>query len=102
MTAPKQVRIEWVDSRQPTRAWQRVSDLGYLSECRCVSVGILLRHDKQATILAASIADEGDEIQATGVFVIPTAAITSLQTLTASSSAEPASAPRLRRSARGR
>jgi hypothetical protein len=102
MSAHRVVRIEWVDSRQPTRSWQRVSDLGYLSECRCVSVGILLRQDKQATLLALSIADEGDEMQATGVFVIPTAAITSLQTLTASSSAEPASAPKRRRSARGR
>jgi hypothetical protein len=101
MTAPKAVRIEWVDSRQPTASWQRVSDLGYLNECRCVSVGFLLRKDRHTTILALSIADDGDEMQATGVFVIPTAAVLSQVTLT-SSSAEPASAPKLRRSARGR
>lgn len=81
MSAPKLVLIVWVDSRQPTASWQRVSDLGYLSECRCTSVGFLIRDDADAKVLAASVADEGDELQASGVFVIPTKAVISLRRL---------------------
>ena len=84
-TLAKLVLIEWVDSRQPTRSWQRVADLDYLSECRCTSIGFLIRDDANAKVLAASMADSGDETQATGVFVIPTAAVISLKLLTASS-----------------
>ena len=85
MSAPRLVLVEWVDSRQPTAAWQRVANLDYLSECRCTSVGFLLRDGKDAKVLAVSVADEGDEMQATGVFVIPAAAVLSLRLLTASS-----------------
>ena len=77
--------IEWVDSRQPTASWQRVAHLDYLSECHCTSVGFLIRDDAQAKVLSATIADEGDELQATGVFVIPAAAVLSVKLLTASS-----------------
>lgn len=85
MDTPQLVCIEWVDSRQPTAAWRRVNDLDYLSECRCTSVGFLLRETADAKILAVSVADEGDEMQATGVYVIPTAAVLSVKLLTASS-----------------
>lgn len=78
----KMVLVEWVDSRQPTASWQRVSDIGYLSECRCTSVGFLLRGDDNAKVLAASIADEGDELQAAGIFVIPSSAVISITQLT--------------------
>lgn len=78
----KMVLVEWVDSRQPTASWQLVSDIGYLSECRCTSVGFLLRDDDDAKVLAASIADEGDELQATGIFVIPSMAVISMTQLT--------------------
>lgn len=80
--AAKMVFIEWVDSRQPTASWQRVADFGYLSECRCTSVGFLLRDDGNAKVLAASVADEGDELQATGVFVIPSKSVISQTELT--------------------
>ena len=50
MSAPRLVLIEWVDSRQLTAAWQRVADLNYLSECRCTSVGFLLRDGKDALV----------------------------------------------------
>lgn len=96
------VLIEWVDSRQPTASWQRVSDLGYLSECKCNSIGFLIRDDANAKVLAASIADDGEETQATGVFVIPTVAVLSLQLLTASSLTEPASKQKRQRTSRGR
>lgn len=89
MTAHHFVMIEWVDSRQPTALWRRVSDLDYLCECRVTSVGFLLRDDARAKVLAASIADEGDELQATGVFVIPTAAVLSQATLIPTSSPVP-------------
>lgn len=101
MSAAKLVQIVWVDSRQPTAAWQRVAHLDYLHECRCTSVGYLLRDDAQAKVLAATVADDGDEMQATGVFVIPTAAVLSLQPLTSSSSARPASKQRRLRTSRG-
>ena len=102
MSALKLVKIEWVDSRQPTASWRRVSDLGYLSECRCFSVGFLIRQDDQATVLALSISDEGDEMQATGVFVIPTAAVLSAKLLTASSCSASAPKPKQRQISRGR
>jgi hypothetical protein len=98
---PKLVQIEWVDSRQPTASWQRVAHLDYLSECRCTSVGFLLRDGDTAKVLAVSVADEGDEMQATGVFVIPTAAVLSVKLLTASCSAS-ASKPKQRPTSRGR
>jgi hypothetical protein len=103
MSAPKLVQIEWVDSRQPAAAWQRVSDLGYLSECRCITAGFLLRQDKNVTVIALSVADDGNEMQAAGVFVIPTPAVTSLHPLvTASASvcSGPASKPKRRRTSR--
>lgn len=103
MSAPKLVQIEWVDSRQPTSSWQRVSGLDYLSECRCTSVGFLLRDDARAMVLAVSIADEGDELQATGVFVIPTAAVLSCVALTSASACSvPVSKQKRQPTARGR
>lgn len=101
-TLARLVQIEWVDSRQPTAAWRRVSDLGYLCECRCTSVGFLLRDDDRVKVLAVSIADEGDEMQATGVFVIPTAAVLSVKLLTASSCSVSAPKPKQRQTSRGR
>ena len=101
-TLARLVQIEWVDSRQPTAAWRRVSDLDYLSECRCTSVGFLLRENDRVKVLAVSIADEGDEMQATGVYVIPTAAVLSVKLLTASSYSASASAPKRRQISRGR
>lgn len=93
MTEKNFVMVEWVDSRQPTASWRRVSDIDYLCECRVTSVGFLLRDDKRAKVLAASIADEGDELQATGIFVIPTAAVLSQVTLTPTSSPNPPQTP---------
>lgn len=102
MTAHSLVLIEWVDSRQPTAAWRRVSDLDYLSECRCTSVGFLLRETADAKVLAVSVADEGDEMQAMGVYVIPTAAVLSVKLLTASSCSESAPMRKRRQTSRGR
>jgi hypothetical protein len=103
MNTPKLVQIEWVDSRQPTASWQRVSELDYLTECRCTSVGFLLRDDAQAKVLAVSIADEGKELQATGVFVIPTAAVLSCVVLTSPSACSAlASEQKRRRTSRAR
>lgn len=84
-TLARLVQIEWVDSRQPTAAWQRVSDLDHLREGRCTSVGFLIRETKDVKVLACSIADHDDDPQAAGVFVIPTAAVLSQRALTASS-----------------
>lgn len=99
---PKLVQIEWVDSRQPTASWQRVAHLDYLGECRCTSVGFLLRDGATAKVLAVSIADEGEEMQATGVFVIPTAAVLSVKLLKASSCSASAPKPTQRQTSRGR
>ena len=76
--------------------------LDYLTECRCTSVGYLIRDDEGAKVLAASIADEGDEMQATGVFVIPTAAVLSVKLLTASSCSGSVPMPKQRQTSRGR
>jgi len=78
----KLVLIEWADSRQPTSAWERISEKPERDYCKCQSVGWLLQDDAEVKVLAANVADTGDEMQATGVITIPSVAVLAIKPLT--------------------
>lgn len=90
MKNKKLVQVDWVDSRQPTSSWERVGEIQARDYCPCVSVGWLLQDDEKVKVLAANVADTGDEMQAMGIVTIPTASVLRVKLLT-SSSARPAS-----------
>ncbi len=75
------VLVEWADSRQPTTAWEMVVGMPERDYCACVSVGWLLRDDKKVKVLAANVADIGNEMQAVGILVIPTACVLRMKLL---------------------
>ena len=81
----KLVMIEWADSRQPTHGWERVSEMPARDYCKCISVGWLLQDNRDVKVLAANVADVGDETQAMGIVTIPTACVLKLTLLTSSS-----------------
>lgn len=91
MTAPRKpelVLIEWVDSGQPIPGWQWLADLDPRRAHKCVSVGFLVQDDEQTKVLAPNLgSSNGDEEwdQASGLFTIPTAAVTKIERLTSSS-----------------
>lgn len=88
--APDLVRIEWVDSGQPIPGWQWLSELGERRPHKCVSVGFLVQDDEQTKVLAPNLgASNGDDEwdQASGLFTIPTAAVTKIERLTCAASA---------------
>lgn len=80
-TLARLVLIEWKDSRQPTSGWQRVEEVGKRAYCDCVSVGWLIQDDADAKVLAANVADINEDMQATGVITIPTAAVHAIKPL---------------------
>ncbi|MET4364287.1 hypothetical protein ABIB06_004886 [Bradyrhizobium sp. LB8.2] len=82
---PELVRIEWVDSGQPIPGWQWLSEVQARSAHKCVSVGFLVQDDEQTKVLAPNLsASNGAEDwdQASGLFTIPTVAITKIEKLT--------------------
>lgn len=82
---PELVRIEWVESGQPIPGRQWLSEVEARRAHRCVSVGFLVQDDEQTKVLAPNLgASNGDEDwdQASGLFTIPTVAITKIEKLT--------------------
>jgi len=75
------VIIHWQDSRGTTSHWERLSDYRRDSFCKVVTVGFLVKHGKNTTRVAQSLADEGPDMQVTGIMVIPTSCITSIEKL---------------------
>ncbi len=77
MDHPKLVLIEWEDSRQPTSAWERVTDYEPADACICLSVGFLLHDGIDTKGLAGNMADLAnmEDMQASGVIHIPTRCI---------------------------
>jgi len=92
------VLVEWLDSRQPTNAWARVGGL-QRECCRCYSVGFVVQDKDGVIVLAPNVADvdKDEEAQATGVLVIPRAAVLKVTTLVTTSSDAPAVSKRKRR-----
>jgi hypothetical protein len=80
-TLARLVMIEWADSRQPTASWQRLRDAAAIGYCKCCSVGFLLRDDAEVKVLAANMGDDDDDMQATGVIVIPAVAVLAIKPL---------------------
>lgn len=76
MDACELVLIEWLDSRQPIASWQHLRDLAIPEVCRCVSVGFLIHDDGNKKVVAPNLADlSDDDMQASGMIVIPTPAV---------------------------
>ncbi len=79
------VLVEWTDSRQPESQWRRLAEMdrGNGSFCKCVSVGFLLRDNKDVKILAPNMADidDPDNLQAAGTIVIPSRSVTAIRRL---------------------
>jgi hypothetical protein len=79
------VLVEWTDSRQPEGQWRRLAELdhGNGSFCKCVSVGFLLRDNKDVKILAPNMADidDPDNLQTAGTIVIPSRSVTAIKQL---------------------
>ena len=79
------VLVEWTDSRQPESQWRRLSEMeqGKGSFCKCVSVGFLLRDNKDVKILAPNMADidDPDNLQTSGTIVIPSRSVTAIRRL---------------------
>ena len=73
----KLVKIEWVDSVQPTAEWQYLSEYKPSKPIGCVSVGFLIHSDKETKAIAqnmGSIEKEKHE-QASGIIHIPTKSV---------------------------
>ena len=70
LNAPLLSLVEWADSRQPTGQWSRIGELQWEC-CRCYSVGFVIQDDGDVIVLAANVADIGQDEQVTGVIVIP-------------------------------
>lgn len=75
------VLIEWVDSRQPSGAWQFLEDIEP-KPCLCVSVGYVVNSTNEHIALAPNLADiESEEIQCSSVITIPKEAIKKMTSL---------------------
>ena len=77
------VMIEWVDSRQPSPSWTRLTQFKPEGICDCVSVGFLVYDGEDYKALAANMADisSDENMQASGVINIPTPSITKITPL---------------------
>ena len=85
---PRLIHVEWLDSRQPTPAWQFVDSSSSHTACNCVSVGFLVHEDDCVKVLAPNLADVGQEgIQASGMITIPVCSITRVTDLSQSPTA---------------
>lgn len=74
----KIVEVAWLDSRQPSPAWQLIDDIS-AKVCECTTVGYLVSRSKERVVVAQSLGDAGG--QAAGVMVIPAACVTRLKFL---------------------
>lgn len=71
------VLIEWVDSSRLGDAWRALDEIDEDEPHYCVSVGFLIKDNRDAKILAPNLADvrSEDNRQAFGGIMIPTRAI---------------------------
>ena len=77
------VLIEWEDSAQPIPSWMYLSDFKIQEAVKCNSVGWLIRDEIKVKVLAPNIGepDSDAEIQASGIFRIPTRCIIKIKKL---------------------
>ena len=73
---PRLVVIEWLDSRQPSPAWQFIESIEAPTACNCLSVGFLVYESDGVKVLASNLADtDSDDMQASGTITIPNCSI---------------------------
>lgn len=98
---PKLVMVKWEDSRQPLAEWRHLEGLEMPHVSQCMTVGWLLENGRARKVLAQSLGGLGpdDHAQATGIMVIPSRCIISIEPLrgTTSSSSLACSAPASKR-----
>ncbi len=72
------VLIEWEDSAQPRPRWIHLSDFEPGTAVKCASVGWLIQDDDRTKALAPNMGEIENEsqIQASGIILIPTCAVT--------------------------
>lgn len=76
------VVIEWVDSAQPSAAWQFLEDLDAPQPILCKSIGWLVYDGDEVKALAQSIGDIAKEsVQVAGVMKIPSCSIRRIRDL---------------------
>ncbi len=81
------VLIKWEDSRQPSCGWQFLSDLSNPDTLQCATVGWLLEDGPEKKVIAQTIGGGEDDVQATGVMVIPARSVILIERLEEASSA---------------
>lgn len=77
------VLITWQDSHQAAPGWRYLSDLGPSHPVKCYSVGWLLDDGNDAKRLCQSMGDptDNDDVQTSGIIVIPARCIVSVERL---------------------
>ena len=78
------VLIQWEDSRQPSSSWVRLSDLGSdHTPVLCASVGWMVRDTPEVKVICQNMGDIDcdDDMQVSGVMVIPTRCVLSVEKL---------------------
>ncbi len=80
---PKLVLIEWLDSVQPSQAWQFLEDFEPGDVVRCSTAGWLISEDDGVTSIAGNIGQTGvgENMQACGIMQIPSRSIVRIEEL---------------------
>lgn len=83
------VKIEWVDSLQPTSSWQHLDELDAPQACSVSSVGWLISEGPPYYRLAPNMgdADSDTNAQGSGIIVIPACCVTDVVPLSENSDA---------------
>lgn len=71
------VMIEWEDSAQPIPAWSYLASFEAPGTIRCVSVGWMIRDDKQMKVVAPNMGgvNTSGSLQVSGMIQIPTSCV---------------------------
>lgn len=71
------VMIEWEDSAQPIPSWRFLADFEAPGTIRCVSVGWMIRDDKQMKVVAPNMGgvNTSGSLQVSGMIQIPTSCV---------------------------
>lgn len=81
----KMVKVEWEDSRQPIPEWQFLQDLEPINPVKCITLGYLIKDDKDQKVICQNIGDYKDDMQVSGVITIPSSCISNITNLKESS-----------------
>jgi hypothetical protein len=80
------VKVSWLDSSSPDNVWSKLRAWRGVGSLECISVGYLIAEDDLSKTIAPHLAHPySDDCQGSGIIVIPSGAITSVERLTSSS-----------------